>query len=119
MSEEPASEVVYVVNIDNFTALGEAWIDLPFDGVVPHGWGESLQSLVNAVSAIVDPDRTLREDPEVKRRGSLAGYRQRHGYAVEMVKIAGEQGMADALAHWTAKRDDEAARCLAEHGVTL
>lgn len=104
--------------------LREAWIDVPFDGVVPHGWAEPMQALIHAVSAVVDPDRTLREDPEVKRRGSLAGYRQRHGFAVDQVKQAekyeAEFGPAGSLlAQWTAKRDDETARCLAEHGVVL
>lgn len=98
--------------------LREAWIDMPFDGVVPDGWGDCVQRLVLAAGLIVDPDRTLRENPDVKRRGSLAGYRQRHAFAVQQVK-ASDPHFPDLYAMWTAKRDRLAAECLAEHGVVL
>lgn len=102
---------------DALAELREAWIEMPFDGAVPAGWGGCVQRLVLAAGVVVDPDRTLREDPEVKRRGSLAGYRQRHAFMSDQVRAA--ENFPDILADWTARRDQIAAECLAEHGVQL
>ena len=121
-------------SVAGFAELREAWIDLPFCGKVPQGWGESLQRLVNAVSAVIDPDRTLREDPDVKRRGGIASYRQQFAFAADTIKGAREQ-LADieseepngvaakrwqaCIAQHEALCDDLAAKCLAEFGIAL
>ena len=118
--------------VAGFAELREAWIDLPFCGQVPQGWGESLQRLINAVSAVVDPDRTLREEPEVKRRGGIASYRQQFAFAADTLKQAREQladiereepdGVAakrwrECVAKWQATCDDLEMRCATEFGV--
>ena len=83
------------------------------------GDGHWIQTLINAVSAIVDPDRTLREDPEARRRGRLAQHRQLFARYREQVTLAERHGITDQVAHWTAKRDAVHAECLAEFGLDL
>lgn len=102
-----------------FSALKEAWIDTPFKGVAHVGFGEPIQNLINAVTAIVDPDRTLRDEPSVKRRGEIAGFRARCEYASEQVRLAAACGDARAIAHWSAERDKEKAACIAAYGMRL
>lgn len=102
-----------------FAELREAWIEMPFDGVVPEGWGDCVQRLVHAVSAIVDPERTLREDPEVKRRGDLAGLKQRYAFANDQRRAAIEAGLADLETLWATKCTDLQREARERHGVEL
>lgn len=99
--------------------LREAWLDIPWSGEVDKGDGHWMQTLINAVSAIVDPDRTLREDPEARRRGRLAQHRQLFARYAEQVSLSEKHGITEQVAHWTAKRDAVHAECFAEFGINL
>lgn len=99
---------------EKLNALREAWLDVPFRGVTDKGNGEWMQTLLNAVTDIVDPDGTLRETPEAQRRGNLAGYRTRIAYAKEQVRLA-EANRMDPT-EWIAKCDAEIDAMRAEFG---
>ena len=113
--------------LDNVTSqklleLREAWLDLPFVGIVPKGWGDSIARLVNAATEIVDPDRTLRDTADAKRRGDIASLRcQAEWYADQVATVrnieAGEHKLDAAL---FAQKLDEAIRlCRERWGVEL
>lgn len=107
---------------EKLAALREAWLDLPFDGVVPVGWGEPLQALVNATVAIVDPDRTLRETPEAIARGGIASLKQQAAYAASQAQTARDYVQANAVsdgATWQKKHDVLVAECRERFGVEL
>ena len=104
--------------------LRKAWINVPFHLQVPHGTAEWLQPLVNAVSEIVDPDRTLRDEPEVRRIGTLAGFKSELEYANRQVEVAIEFAKTgvtpeESIRDWQKKRAEIIARCKAEMGVDL
>lgn len=73
---------------EQLAALREAWLDVPWDGQVDKGDGHWIQSLINAATAIVDPDGALRADPEALRRGQVAMHRRRYARAVEQLALA-------------------------------
>lgn len=104
---------------DKLKELREAWLDVPFDGVVEKANGEWIQRLINAASAIVDPDRTLRETPEAQRRGRIASYRTKHAWWSEQATLSEAHGMTEKAADAASKRDQIAAECLAEYGIAL
>lgn len=105
------------IDDDKLLALREAWLDMPFHGVVPVGFGDAIQNLVNAVSAIVDPDRTLRETEEARRRGRIADLRSTHAWAVDQVKSSAALGLPDG--DWAEKRDEAAREARERFGVEL
>ncbi len=94
---------------EKLKALREAWLDVPFCGVVEAGTGAWLQPLINAVSEIVDPDRTLRETPEAQLRGKRASYRSRYAFMTEQINRCVKLGVS--AAEWEAKRDEIAHEC--------
>lgn len=94
---------------DKLKALREAWLDVPFQGVCEKGNGEWLQRLFNAVTDIVDPDRTLRETPEAQLRGKRARYRSRYAWMTE--QIARSEKLGVSADEWIAKRDEVAREC--------
>jgi hypothetical protein len=102
---------------DKLAALREAWLDTPFEGVTDKGNGFWIQTLLNAVSDIVDPDRTLRETAEAQRRGRLASYRSKANHAREQVRLCIENQMHEHAAEWTAKLNEHVTACLSEFGV--
>lgn len=99
---------------EKLKALREAWLDVPFEGVCEKGNGQWLQSLISAVSEIVDPDRTLRETPEAQLRGKRAGYRSRYAWMTEQIERCAKLGVSDA--EWVAKRDEIARACAEDIG---
>lgn len=107
---------------DRLAALREAWIEMPFEGVVPKGWGDAIQALTNAVTDIVDPDRTLRDKPEVRRRGEIASLRSQAVYALEQVKacrVVFTQREEVVEAEWQGKYDVAVTECRERFGIDL
>jgi hypothetical protein len=104
---------------DKISALREAWLDVPFEGVTDKGNGFWIQTLINAVSDIVDPDRTLRETDEAQRRGRLASYRSQANHAREQVRLCIENSMHEHAVEWTAKLNEHIDACRAEFGVEV
>lgn len=102
---------------DQLTALREAWIEAPFQGVTDKGNAWWIQPLLNAVGEIVDPDRTLREDPEVKRRGEIASARSQYAFLTEQIALAATHRIDDQ--GWRTKRDTIAEHCRLMFGVVL
>lgn len=75
---------------EQLIALREAWLDVPWNGFVPKGAGAFMSKLVNAVTAIVDPDRQLREDPIARARGDVASLKSQLEFTRDGVRIAEE-----------------------------
>lgn len=112
------------IETEKLNELRAAWINVPFHLQVPHGTAEWLQPLVNAVSAIVDPDRTLRDEPEVRRIGTLAGFKSQLEYARRQVEVAIEFAKTgitpeQSRLDWEKKCADIVAQCKDELGVDL
>jgi hypothetical protein len=101
---------------EKLKALREAWLDVPFEGVTDKGNGFWIQKLLNAVSEIVDPDRTLRETEEAQRRGRRATYRSQASYARDQLRLCVEHQLTADAALWKAKLDEQTAACLSEFG---
>lgn len=101
-------------------ALREAWLDLPFNGICPPGWGDPIQNIVNAVTEIVDPDRTLRETPEAKRRGGIASFRTKAEWHAEQVTLGTNAKQSpEEIAVWAGKRDAAITECRERFGVEI
>lgn len=81
-------ERVEAIVIDEVAALREAWLDVPWEGQVPKGDGHWIQALINAATAIVDPDGALRADPAALLRGRIATERRRFANAVDQLALA-------------------------------
>lgn len=119
------ADAEHIVNMHNkLDALRTAWINIPFDSVVSIGTAEWLQPLVGAVSEIVDPNRTLREEPEVKRIGTLASFKAKLIFANHQMdcanKIRDNNVTAEqSVKEWTDRRNELIAQCKAELGVDL
>jgi hypothetical protein len=101
------------------TALREAWLDIPWEGQVDKGDGHWIQTLVNAATAIVDPDGKLRADPDAQRRGKIAEYRRRHERAKEQMSAGEKFGLSAEVEKWRVIRDEAAAASRDEFGIYL
>jgi hypothetical protein len=102
-------------------ALREAWLDIPWEGQVDKGDGHWIQTLINAVSAIVDPENKLRDDPAVLRRGQIATHRRRYARALEQLALAEKYPHTppEVIAQNIAARNDALATCATEFGIDL
>ena len=76
--------------------LLDAWIDLPSPGIIPNGFGEPIQRLINAVSVFVNRDELLK-DPEVQRRTMVATAKCNLMWLAEQIRLARAYGLTEQL----------------------
>lgn len=99
-------------------ALREAWADVPSSGRVPNGmtW---VHPLIQAATALVDPDGSYGRQPEVAKRGKVAEYKDRLAWAIEHSNMAEKVGSDAARDFHKAEALRIIADCKAATGVDL
>ena len=99
-------------------ALREAWTDVPSEGRVPSGMSW-VHPLIQATSAIVDPDGQYGQTPDALKRGKVATYKDRLAWAIEHANMADRVGSDVARDSYKAEALRIIQDCKAELNVDL